>query len=139
VRAVLDTNVLLSGLLWSGAPHALVERLHRGTLNLVSSPALLAELTAVVSRSKFDVVLARSQISREDMLNAVRRLAQVVDPPPLHQPVCRDPDDDAILALALAAQADLIVSGDSDLLSLKQYQNIPIVTPTQALQFIEKA
>jgi uncharacterized protein len=109
------------------------------SLNLVSSPALLAELTEVVSRSKFDVVLARSQISREDMLNAVRRLAQVVDPPTLPQPVCRDPDDDAILALALAAQADLIVSGDGDLLSLKQYQNIPIVTPAQALQFIEKA
>jgi predicted nucleic acid-binding protein len=50
--------------------------------------------------------------------------------------VCRDPDDDAVLACALAAQADLIVSGDDDLLVLKQFQEIRIVTPTQAVKMI---
>jgi len=54
--------------------------------------------------------------------------------PPLPQPVCRDPDDDAVLACALAAQADLIVSGDADLLVLKQFQNIRIITPAEAVK-----
>jgi len=56
--------------------------------------------------------------------------------PPLPQPVCRDPDDDAVLACALAAQVDLIVSGDADLLVLEQFEGIRIVTPAQAVKMI---
>jgi putative PIN family toxin of toxin-antitoxin system len=67
------------------------------------------------------------------MLAEVRRLAEIVDPPPLTVPVSRDPDDDAVLALAGAAQADLIVSGDGDLLVLGAYAGIRIVSPGQAL------
>lgn len=66
----------------------------------------------------------------------LHRLAEMFDPPPLPQPICRDPDDDAVLAVASAANADLIVSGDDDLLSLKRYQGIDIITPAQALQLI---
>jgi uncharacterized protein len=64
----------------------------------------------------------------------VRMLAEVIDPPPLPQPVCRDPDDDAVLALAVAAQADVMISGDEDLLSLQSFEGIPILNPTMALQ-----
>jgi uncharacterized protein len=53
-------------------------------------------------------------------------------PDPGTQPVCRDPDDDDVLALALAARVDLIVSGGSDLLVLQAFEGIPIVTPAQA-------
>lgn len=61
-------------------------------------------------------------------------MAEVIDPPPLAQPVCRDKDDDAVLALAMAAQADLVISGDDDLLSLISFEGIPILMPAQALQ-----
>jgi uncharacterized protein len=134
MRVVLDTNVLLSGLLWYGAPHTLIERVREGTLILVSSPALLAELSEVIARPQFATILARSNTSRERSLAELRALAEVLTPPPLAEPVCRDPDDDAVLALALAARADLIVSGDRDLLDLKRFQNIPIVTPAEALR-----
>jgi hypothetical protein len=60
VRAVVDTNVLLSGLFWSGRPHALLEHVGAGILTLVSNPALLAELTEVMNRPKFQAILARS-------------------------------------------------------------------------------
>jgi len=136
VRAVLDTNVLLSALLWRGAPHELLEQIRAGTLILISSPALLAELSNVLGRAKFDVILARSDTSRERALNEVRQLAEVIAPPPLPQPVCRDPDDDAVLALALAAQADCIISGDGDLLSIRHFEEIPIIDPAQALEHI---
>ena len=116
MRAVIDTNVLLSGLLWHGAPHALLEHVRTGTLGLVSSPALLAELELVIGRAKFDVILTRSNTAREHVLAEAWQLAEVIEPPPLTVPVCRDPDDDAVLALALAAQVDLIVSGDDDLI-----------------------
>jgi putative PIN family toxin of toxin-antitoxin system len=139
VRAVLDTNVLLSGLLWRGAPHALIEHVQAGTLVMVSSPVLLAELAEVISRAKFDDILARSNTSREHSMAEMRQLAEVIVPPPLPQPVCRDPDDDHVLACALGAQADLIISGDADLLNLRQYQNIRIVAAAEALRLIERA
>ena len=63
---------------------------------------------------------------------------QLMHAEPLAQPVCRDPDDDAVLALARAAQADLIVSGDQGLLVLEQFEGVPIVTPREALTRIEK-
>ena len=107
LRVVIDTNVLLSGLLWHGAPHVLLERVRAGTLGLVSSPAILGELENVIARPKFDVILARSNTSREIALAELRQLAEVIEPPRLESPVCRDPDDDAVLALALAAQVDM--------------------------------
>lgn len=139
MRAVIDTNVLLSGLLWHGTPHLLLEHVRNGVVTLLSSPALLAELDRVIDRPKFDVILARSNTSRAQTLAEVRQLAEVVDPPPLPQPVCRDPDDDAVLALASAAQADCVVSGDDDLLSLHNFQGIAIVTPAQALNLVQRA
>ncbi len=138
MRAVIDTNVLVSGLLWHGAPHAVLERVRDNALVPVSSPALLAELEEVIGRAKFDAILARSATSREHVLAELRQLAEVIEPPPLAVPVCRDPDDDALLALALAGKAELIISGDDDLLALKDYQGIPILTPAQALQLIAK-
>jgi len=134
MRAVLDTNVLLSGLLWRGPSYSLLEQVRSGSVTFLSSPELLAELAEVLARPKFDAVLSRSSSSREQMLVQVRMLAEVIDPPPLAQPVCRDPDDDAVLALARAAQADVIVSGDDDLLSLTSFDSIPILNPAQALQ-----
>ncbi len=137
MRVVLDTNVLLSGLLWHGVPHTLIERVREGTLALVSSPVLLAELAEVIARPQFETILARSNTSRERSLAELRELADVIEPPPLAEPVCRDPDDDAVLALAIAATVDLIVSGDRDLLDLQRFQDIAIVTPAEALRRIE--
>ena len=136
MRAAIDTNVLVSGLLWHGAPHALLEQVRNGALALVSSPALLAELENVIGRAKFDSILIRANTSRDQALAELRQLAELVEPPPLPQPVCRDPDDDQLLALALAAQVDWIVSGDDDLLALGRFDGIPILAPATALQQI---
>lgn len=133
MRAVIDTNVLIAALLWRGPPHALLEQVRAGTVSLVSSPALLAELADALGRTKFDAILMRTNTSRERSLAEVRQLAEVIEPPPLPQPVCRDPDDDQVLALAIAAKVELIVSGDNDLLSLSSFEGIPIVAPAEAL------
>jgi uncharacterized protein len=133
VRAVVDTNVLVSGLLWRGAPHLVLQQLRGGTVARVSSPALLEEFAAVIGRAKFDAIVTRSSISRDKAVAEIRQLAEVVDPPPLMQPVCRDPDDDALLALAVAAGTDLIVTGDADLLALASFAGIPIVDSARAL------
>lgn len=133
MQAVFDTNVLVSALLWHGPCHALLEQVRNGSIALITSPALLAELTDVIGRAKFDSILARTNTTRERALSQVRQLVEVIDPPALPQPMCRDPDDDAVLALALAAKVDWIVSGDDDLLALQVFQGIAIIAPAQAL------
>jgi putative PIN family toxin of toxin-antitoxin system len=136
VRAVIDTNVLIAGLFWHGTPHTLLRRIRDGSLAMVSSPALLAELADVIDRPKFRAALAKSNTTGAAALAHVRLIAEVIEPPPLARPVCRDPDDDAVLALAQAARVDLIVSGDSDLLTLASHEGIPILSPQGALKRI---
>ena len=136
MRAIIDTNVLLSGLLFHGAPHALIGYVRDGALTLVSSPALLAELADAIGRAKFNAILVRSKTVREVCIAEVRQFAEIIDPPSLPEPICRDPDDDAVLALGVAAQVDLIVSGDEDLLGLGSYGNIPIVNAAEAVRRI---
>ena len=122
---------------WRAAPHELLEQVRNGELTLISSPALMSELADVICRPKFDAILVRSNTSRSRTLDELHRLVEVIEPPPLSQPVCRDADDDAVLAVAIAGLADFIVSGDDDLLSLKIHQDIPIVTPAEAVQRIK--
>jgi putative PIN family toxin of toxin-antitoxin system len=110
-----------------------MEQVRAGGLNLISSPALLAELAEVMSRPKFQAILARSNTDLERTLRELRRLAEIIDPPPLPAPVSRDPADDAVLALAAASQADLIITGDADLLTLGSHAGIPIIDPAEAI------
>lgn len=139
MRIVIDTNVLLSALLWHGTPHALFKQVRSGTVELVLSQTLLEEFSEVITRQKFAAIIQRTTRTPERILHELQALAEMVVAPPLPQPVCRDPDDDAVLACALAAQADLIVSGDADLLVLEQFQGIRIVTAAQAVTIIEAA
>lgn len=136
VRIVIDTNVLLSGVLWRGAPHELLGQVRAGLVELAMNASLLDEFSRVIARPKFAGILQRTTRTPERILAELSALAEMVAVRPLAQPVCRDPDDDVVLACALAAQADLIVSGDDDLLVLKTFQGIPIVSPAQAMQTI---
>jgi putative PIN family toxin of toxin-antitoxin system len=136
VLLVIDTNVLLSGLLWRGPPHALVGKVRDGTADLALSPALIDELTDVLARPKFAAILARTSRPPERILAELRALVDIVAAPPLPRPICRDPDDDAVLACALAARASLIVSGDDDLRSLATFESIPIVSAAEALALL---
>ena len=136
VRAVVDTNVLLSALLWRGTPHSLIEQVRAGTLTLISSPSLLTELVEVMNRPKFQPLPVRSDTDPERVRSELRRLAEIIDPPPLPAAVSRDLSDDAVLALAVASQADLIITGDADLLELGSYAGIQIINPAEAIILI---
>ena len=80
MRAVLDTNVLLSGLFWRGTPHALIEQVRAGAVTMISRPSLLAELADVLNRPKFQAILSRSNTDPEQTLAELRRLVEIIDP-----------------------------------------------------------
>ncbi len=134
MRLVLDTNTIASGLLWKGPPHAvLMAARERNDISLYSSPRLLAELANVLARKELSTAVVASRRSPEVLLQRYLQVARVVVPAVIAPVIRTDPDDDHVLACALAAKADLIVSGDSHLLNLKTYQGIPVVNAAEAL------
>jgi putative PIN family toxin of toxin-antitoxin system len=138
VRVVLDTNTLVSALLSPhGPPRRLLDDARAQVFELCSSPVLVAELLDVVSREKFAQRLTAAGLTPLGMVGEIRRLATMATPTDVPRVVADDADDDHVLACALAAQADFIVSGDKHLLKLGgQYQGIAIVTPAQAVLLI---
>ncbi len=129
MTVVLDTNVLVAALVAKGLCLEVVLRAAR-LRYLASSEALLDELESTL-REKFEVTPAT-----RPFLALFREHPRAVDPRPVEPPLCRDPDDDVVLGTALAAGADVIVTGDQDLLVLGAYQGIRIQSPRQFLEFI---
>ena len=139
MRLVLDTNTALSALLWTGTPGRLIDAAVLGRIELVSSAALLAELQGVLSREKFAKQLATRGLAVGDVFEGYAALVMIVTPAVISPTITSDPADDQVLAAALAAQADMIVSGDKHLHGLGgQYQGIPIVTAAQAVERIAR-
>lgn len=135
MRIVLDTNVVLSALLWRGTPYQLLDAIRsRSEAKLFTSPALLDELAEVLTRSAATKRLAVIGKSAREVLADSVEAAQVVEPEQVPRLVPEDADDDQVIAAAIAAGADCIVSGDADLLSMGSYQGIPILTAAQTVQ-----
>lgn len=128
MRVVADTNTVISGLLWNGNPRRILEAARTGKIQLFTSLGLLAEIDEVLRRPKFARRLTLAEVTPRELVLGYAALAHIVEPVAIEPVVLDDPDDDAVLACALAAQAEVIVTGDSHLLLLEEYDKIPIVT-----------
>ncbi len=126
MRAVFDTNTIISAQFWGGLPREALDTVREGRTRLLASEALLDELTEVLSRSKFASNLEAVGMTVEMFVSDHRALVELVEPTKLPAPVSVDLDDDAVIACAIGGNANCIVSGDKDLLRLEAYQNIPI-------------
>ena len=139
MRVVLDTNTLVSGVISAGGPpRRLLDGARAQVFELCSSATLLAELLDVLSRKKFAARLSQAGLTPQGLVMDLRRLAYMVAPLQVPRVIEEDADDDHVLACAISAQAELIVSGDKHLHRLNgQYQGIPIVRPAEAIGIIE--
>lgn len=137
MRLVLDTNVVASAVLWGGVPRQLLQNGREKRVSLFTSIRLLAELTDILVRPKFEKKLAAAGLTIEQIVDRYAELAAVVQPAAIAPSVLDDPDDDQVLACAVAARADLIVSGDRrHLLRLGSFAGMPIISPAEALRII---
>ena len=138
MRIVLDTNVVLSALLWRGAPHDLLVSIgQRSSIHLYSSSALLEELADVLARPSATKRLAFIDRSAHEVLTDYVEAVELVEMASRPRVVGGDIDDDHVIAAAVAARADLLVSGDrKHLLPLDSHQGIDIVDAVEALRRI---
>ena len=129
---VLDTNVLVSGLIASGGPTAaILEALTSEKIRLVTSIFLLRELTEVISRPHIVQKYPLVNLHAEILLDYLRLNSILTAGIPDKPVVIDDPDDDYVLACAVEGGASYVVSGDEHLLSLKEYLGIPILSPRE--------
>jgi putative PIN family toxin of toxin-antitoxin system len=137
MRVVADTNTLVSGFLWDGLPARLLDAGLTGRFGLYSSTELLSELDETLRAPKFAERLTIRGHNAESLVRAFRfSCHEVVSPPRVAAPELRDSDDLHVLSCAAAVPVDLIVSGDKDLLVLKSFRGIPIVTARRALEIL---
>lgn len=136
MRVVIDTNIVVSAILWQGTPGRLIALANDGEIELFTSVALLDELADVLGRKKLAKAVAKTGRSADELFKDYRRLAHRVQARSLTKQVSRDADDDHVLTCALAARAEMIVSGDVHLLELGSFQSIPIVKAVEAVRRI---
>jgi putative PIN family toxin of toxin-antitoxin system len=129
MRVVLDTNVLVAAFVARGICTDVFERVIADH-ELVLSPYILDEFERVMTAK-----LGFDEIRVERASALFRRVGRIVTPEPLEEPVCCDGDDDAVLALARSSGTTCLVTGDDDLLILKSFEQIPIISPREFLTF----
>ena len=138
MRVVVDTNVAISGLLWDGAPNQILKWARQGVLKIIACERTTAELRHVVQYERFVRRLSMLGVSSAEVSAYFMNLVLFVPTPEsIPQEIREDPFDNLFLALASENKAHLIISGDKHLLGLKEYNDIQIVTPSEACSVIE--
>lgn len=130
-RVVLDTNVLVSGVIASGYCARILDAARRETIQLVTSNHLLEEFGEVISRRHIARKFPKASENAEILLDFLRAFAILVPGIPDEESISRDRDDDFVLACAMEGRVDCVVSGDPHLLDIGSHRGIPILTPRE--------
>jgi len=127
MRVVLDTNVFISGVFFTGPPYEILDAWRADRLELILSPEILDEYGRVGRE-------LAAEFPDVDLVPWIELLAvhgKTLEAPPLPEPVCSDPDDDEFLACAIAGRVEVIVSGDKALLRASGHHGIAVLRPRE--------
>jgi len=132
IRAVLDTNVIISALFWSGNPSQILDKSFESKFILISSVTIIDEIERVLAE-KFKLPIQDIAEFHGIFINRF----EIIDPQIcIPSAVPRDPTDNKIIECAVDGKADYIVTGDKDLLVLKKYRDIEIITPAKFIKLL---
>ena len=138
LKLVLDTNTIISAFFWEGNEAELLRKLEQGKAMLYISGEILTEIEEVIKRPKFNEVMKKANLTPDQILQKIISLSHLVIAPKITVKVYRDEKDNKFLECADSANADYLVSGDDDLLSLKEYKGISIVRTSRILQLLKQ-
>jgi putative PIN family toxin of toxin-antitoxin system len=134
MKIVLDTNVVISGFLFNGPPADILAAGPTENVEFFSSEPLLQELSRILKKKKLANRMHETEYTPEIIMAKYRRIVEIVLPVEFLEPqIVRDPDDEMVLSAAYSANADMIVSGDEDLLVLTTFSNIRIISPAECM------
>ena len=137
MRVVLDTNVVISGFLWRGAPYHVLKAASNGAFESFVSLELLDELEKALSYKKLLPLLKKSGFTPKQLCNVYETFAQIITPSISRSTiVAADPSDDIVVLTAIGAQAAVIITGNAHLLDLKNYGDTSIATPSDFLRIL---
>ena len=138
MKIVVDTNVVLSGLLWRGPPNQILKWAREGILEILACEETTAELRRALRYKRFSKRMSALETTPAEVLAYYMNLVLFVPTPEIiPEQIIEDPFDNLFLALASDNRARLIISGDKHLLELEEYQRLQMVTPSEACQVIE--
>lgn len=123
MKVVIDTNVVVSGIFFGGNPRRVLEAVIKGNTIACASPEIISEYEDIIE----EMIQRRQGRLRKDILSPFVAELKIYEPK-IRVSACRDPEDDKFLSCALDAKAFYIISGDKDLLDMKQYKEVEIVT-----------
>ena len=136
LKLVLDTNTIVSASFWEGNEAELFRKIEQGKAKLYITGEILKEVEEVTKRPKFSEVMRMANLTPDQIMQKVVSLSHLVIAPKLNIKVCRDEKDNKFLECAESEKVDYLVSGDDDLLVLKEYNGIPIVRTWKILQLL---
>ena len=136
IKLVLDTNTLISGLLWKGNEFQLLEKIEQGKAFLFLTKEIISEIDRVLHYQRLESYILKAGISIEELLKKIISLSHIILESSVNINVCRDPEDNKFIECAVLANARYVVTGDEDLLVLKEYKDINIITTNEALKLI---
>lgn len=138
MRTVVDTNVVVSGLLWGGPPNQILKWTRDAVLEIIACEEASAKVKRVIQYKRFSQRLADLDTTPNEVVAYFMNLVTFVPTPQfIPRAIHKDLFDNIFLALASENKAHLIISGDKHLLDMKEYNDIPVVTPSEASRLIE--
>lgn len=138
LKVVIDTNIAISGLLWKGAPNAIIKLARGGEIQLCCTEDMLDELKRVLKYEKFQQRMDRMGITKDDVLNYYMDIVSLYSGETKVDIIKTDPADNRFIEAAIVSKAFIIVSGDKHLLDLKEFEKIQILDSSAFMKLYEE-
>ena len=135
MKLVLDTNIFISAFYWGGNSQKIIDRVIEGIDELYISEEIINEISEVMARPKFKT--ERKTI--DGYIKTIIKSGKIIKIEGKLKGICRDKDDDDKLECAIISNADFLITGDEDILILKNYENVKIITQKEYLDIIKSA
>ncbi|MCM8826794.1 MAG: putative toxin-antitoxin system toxin component, PIN family [Candidatus Omnitrophica bacterium] len=133
LKVVIDTGVFIRGIIGKGSSRGVLEEFKKGTFILCISPLIYEEILGTIARAKFKEIISSEKI--QEIADLIKERASFITPSEKID-IVRDKEDNKFIECALATKSKFLISTDKDLLSIKKYNNVNIITPHQFLKYL---